>query len=309
MKIDKKAYSGLFPAVFTPMHENGHVNLDQIQPIVDHLVADGVRGLYICGSTGEGPSLTSDERMAVAESYIQAARGRLLSIVQVGHESLAEAKRLAVHAASLGADAISAMPPTYFPIKSEEELIRCLRDIASSTPEIPLFYYHIPGRTHVHIDLFRFLEICVDELPTLVGVKYSATTIYEFQQCLEFDNRRYVMLFGCDEMLLSALCVGAPGAVGSTYNFAAPLYHDIIKAAAEKDLDKAGQLQAQAATMVRVLQNHGGGPAIKSAMSLIGLECGPVRLPQSSLSAESLASLRNELDSIGFFQSIARRSI
>ena len=301
------SYEGLFAAVFSPMHPDGSLNLDLVGKLVEHLIRSGVRGMYICGSTGEGPTLTSTERMSVARAYIEAAQGRLVSIVQVGHESLAEAKKLAEHAALVGADAISAVPPTYFPPRSEQVLVDCLGEIASGAPNLPLFYYHIPEKTGVRVDLLRFLQLCESRLPSLVGVKYSTTTVYELQQCIEELKGRITMMFGCDEMLLSGLCAGARGAVGSTYNFAAPLYRRILTALRNRELDEARRWQGIAAQMVRIFQIHGGAPAIKGAMALLGLDCGPVRLPQQPLSREALSAMRTDLERIGFFEWIHDR--
>ena len=116
--------SGLIPAVFTPMRPNGDVDLDQIPAITDQLINEGVSGLYVCGSTGEGPSLTREERMAVAEAYVRAAAGRVPVLVQVGHNSIREAQLLAEHAQTIGADAISAVPPSYFSVASLDNLLR-----------------------------------------------------------------------------------------------------------------------------------------------------------------------------------------
>ena len=106
--------TGLIAATFTPMKADTGLNLPAIAPIVDRLVADGVRGMYVCGSTGEGPCLSVAERKAVLDAHLEAANGRIAVVAQVGHDSLVEAEDLASHAAAAGADAISAVPPYYF---------------------------------------------------------------------------------------------------------------------------------------------------------------------------------------------------
>jgi N-acetylneuraminate lyase len=293
--------TGLIAAVFTPMKQDRTLNLEIVPAIAEHLIGDGVRGFYVCGTTGEGPLLSSEERRAVAQAYVAAAAGRVPVIVQVGHNSLAEARGLALHAGEIGADAISAVAPMYFRPESTEVLIDCLREISSVVPDLPLFYYHIPALSGVDVDVLDLLGRAEQDLPSLVGIKYSASTVPEYQACLNFGRARYTVLFGYDEMLLSALSVGAPGAVGSSYNFSAPLYVAIIEAFERGDLAEARRLQGLSVQMIRFMYRYRGQPAFKAAMGLLGLDCGPNRLPLKTLSAHEIRSMKRELEEIGFF--------
>jgi len=297
----KEKYTGLIAAVFTPMAADRSLNLDLVPAIVDHLIRDRTRGIYVCGTTGEGPLLSSDERRAVARAYVDAAGGRIPVIVQVGHNSLTEARGLALHARKIGADAISAVPPMYFKPESTEILVECLREIASAVPGLPFFYYHIPRFTGAQIDVLDLLRRAEQELPSLAGVKYSTMTVNEYQECLEFAQGRYAILFGCDEMLLSGLSVGAAGAVGSTYNFAAPLYNALIEKFRQGDMEEARRLQGLSARMIRLLYKYRGQPAFKAIMGLLGLDCGPNRLPIETLSADEIQAMKLYLEEIGFF--------
>ena len=294
-------YTGLIAAAFTPMHEDGSLNLAQVAPIVDYLVRIQISGLYVCGSTGEGPSLSSEERRATAAAYVEAAAGKLPVIIQVGHNSLAEASALARHAEKIGADAISTLPPLYYKLKSLETLIDCLNEISSAAPILPLFYYHIPSLTGMDFDMLEFLRLACKRLPNLAGIKYSNPAINEYQACLKFENERFNILFGCDEMLLAALSVGAKGAVGSTYNFAGPVYQRLIKAFRQGNLSEAQKCQALSVEMVRILYRYGGQSALKAFMKLIGLDCGPNRLPLETLTSKELQAMKKELELIGFF--------
>lgn len=294
--------SGLVPAVFTPLHKDGSLNLDFIETVTNHLIAQKIGGIYVCGSTGEGPSLTKEERMVVTEAYIEAVNGRLPVIVQVGHNSLRSAGELAAHAQAVGADAISAVSPSYFRPQSVDELIKSLSEITFQAPELPFYYYYIPGYTGATFDIVRLLELSGERLPTLIGVKYTALTLHEFQACLGVENGRYNMLFGSDEMLLSGLAVGAHGAVGSTFNFASPIYHHVMDAFRRRDIEEAQAWQVKAVQMVRLLMRYGGNPAIKAMMQLIDLDCGPMRQPQQTLTAKEIERLRRDLEQLGFFE-------
>lgn len=294
-------FKGLIPAVFTPMKDDGSINLDHIPKIVDHLFNDRVAALYVCGSTGEGPSLTSDERKAVAESYTESAKGRLPIIVNVGHNSLKDAQNLAKHAQKIGADAISAVPPSYFKINSLQNLIDCIIEITFAAPELPFYYYHLPAITGVDFDMIDFIRFGCKCIPSLTGIKYSNFKVFELQACLEFENGKYDILFGSDEMLIAALAAGAQGAVGATYNFAAPLYNNILQSFKNGDIEKARRLQSLSIKMIRLQFRYRGFPAFKSTMKLLGLDCGPSRLPQVSLTGDELKHLKKDLAEIEFF--------
>lgn len=308
--------TGLVPAVFSPMHADGSLHLEMVPRLVEHLIEHNAAGLYVCGSTGEGPSLASAERRAVAEAYVQAAAGRLPVIVQVGHDSLSEARQLAAHAQAIGADAISAIPPLYFRIDSLGTLLDCLETITAGAPELPFYYYHIPRLTAARIDVVRFLQLGARRLPNLAGVKYSDFAIFELQACASLESGRFNMLFGSDEMLLAGLVGGAQGAVGTTYNFAAPLYNQIVAAYHRGELGEAQRLQGLSVRMLEAINRCATAatnlPAMKAMMKLIDLDCGPLRLPLVNPTAEQSQALRDEMQAIGFFewgQSIKRRQM
>ncbi|MCA9732396.1 MAG: dihydrodipicolinate synthase family protein [Deferribacteres bacterium] len=292
---------GIIPAVFTPMKKNGEIDTAQIKPVSDFLIDEKVAAFYVCGSTGEGPLLTTLERQLVTEAYIEAVAGRVNVIVQVGHNSIREAVLLARHAAESGADAISAVPPGYFKLNSLSVLIDCMAEIATAAPDLPFYYYHVPVITGVDFDMLELLRQGQKKIPNLRGIKYTKPTIFEMQACIELENQQFEIFFGTDEMMLSALVAGVKGMVGSTFNFAAPLYNSLIKAYEAKDLDKARSLQYNAVKMVRIFYKYGGQPAIKATMRLIGLDCGHNLLPHKTLDAAQIDSLKNDLQSIGFF--------
>ncbi len=294
--------TGLVAATFTPFHPDGSLDLGRIPDVVDHLVRDGVAALYVLGSTGEGVSLSTRERMAVTEAYVAAARGRLPVVVQVGHNSLADARALAAHAQHAGADALSAMPPQYFKPASVEALVACLAEITEAAPDLPFYYYHIPVLTGVSVGMVEFLRVGAQRLPTLVGIKFSDRTLEEMQACILHDGGRFDVLFGVDEMLLAGVAMGARGAVGSTYNFAAPLFSGILHHALHGDRARAGQLQAKANEMIQALFAHAGRGGLKAMMEIVGVAMGGHRLPLQSAPPEAVAALRQALDAMGYFE-------
>lgn len=293
---------GLVAATFTPLHPDGSLNTDFVPTITEHLINQGIIGIYINGTTGEGMSLTVAERCAMVEAYVKAAKGRLKTLVQVGHDSTAEAVTMTKHAVGLKVDAISSTPPCYFKPGSITHLLDSFEVLADAAPDTPFYYYHIPALTGVPIDACEFLKLASRRLPTLAGIKYSHTDLSTLLACLREDNSKHDILYGCDESLLGALAIGCQSAVGSTYNFAPKIYHEVIRALAKGDLQSAQDWQLRSVAMVRALTDVcGGRPGLKPMMNLIGLDCGPHRLPQVDPDRGQIEELRLRLDNLGFF--------
>jgi len=297
----KHRLRGLIPATYTPMTAAGDIDLDAIGPMTERLLNDGIDGMYVCGSTGECVSLSTTERKQVAGAFIDAMQGRVPVIVHVGHQSLAEARDLAAHAVQAGAAATSAMPPTYYKIGEAAAVADCCADIAAAAPEVPFYYYHIPAMTGVGIDVVTLLRLVGDRVPNFAGVKYTANTIHEYQECVALDDGRFDMLYGYDELMLPALAVGARGAVGSTFNIAAPLYRRVMEAFDAGRLADARKEQLRAVAMIRVMMKRPFHPGMKAVMAMLDTPCGPCRLPMPQLSPDAQRDLQSDLEQIGFF--------
>lgn len=294
---------GLIAAAHTPMHDNGALWIEQVEHQLAHLLASNVKGVFVGGTTGESLSLTVEERMQLSSRWIEAAEGSDMKvIIHAGHNSLPAAQALAKHAGRLGAWGVAAMAPSFFKPDSVADLIGFMDKIASAAPESPFYYYHIPAMTGVGLSMPQFLSQAGAKIPNLAGIKYTHEDLSQFQECLGVFGGSYDILFGSDEALLAGLCLGARGAIGSSYNFAAPLYHRIISAYEQGDLEGARADQRRSAWMIRVLKGYGYPAAAKAMMSMAGVDCGPVRSPLKPLSEKKMQSLQRDLYSIGFFE-------
>ncbi|WP_207510417.1 dihydrodipicolinate synthase family protein [Longitalea luteola] len=298
--------NGLISAPFTPMHPDGTINFSKVPDVVNLLIDNKVKGMFVCGSTGEGPSLTTEERKQLAEAFVKAANKRLLVFVHVGHNSITEARQLAAHAQQIGADYISATPSTYFKVDSIDLLVACLQEIAEGAPALPLYYYNIPALTGISLDMVKLLEKAGDAIPSFAGIKYTAPLIHDYQACVNFNNNKYDILYGTDEMLLGALATGAKGFIGSTYNFVAPLYNALMEEFKKGNLKEAQRLQYISVEMVRVIVKYGGLRAQKAMMKLIGCDCGNVRYPLNPFKENEYKLLEADLRKIGFFDWICK---
>jgi N-acetylneuraminate lyase len=290
----------LIAAPLTPMHADGSVNLDAIEQLAAKLHRDGVTGAFVCGTTGEGLSLTVDERMQVAERWIEVLPARMRLIVHVSHSALADCRQLMEHAADIGAYGVASMGPIFFRPSSLENLVNYCAEAASTTPDLPFYFYHFPFMSGSHFSMYDFLRFGSKRIPNLAGVKFTQENLADFRRCLTLDEGRFEMLFGRDEMLLGAWAMGARGAVGSTYNFVAPLYHAMIAACEEGDMAAAQRHQSRSIELVSILSNYEFLAAAKAFMTLLGIDCGPVRPPLRRLSRAEGEKLRCALEEGGF---------
>lgn len=298
--------TGLIAAPFTPMDIKGDLVLTRIPAYAAHLVDHGVAGAFVCGTTGEGSSLTHEEREQVAARWCTVRSPGLKVIVHVGTNSCAESQSLARHAQMSGADAIATLAPGLFRPAAISDLVDWCTPIAAAAPALPFFYYHMPAATGVDFPMREFLPRAAERMPTFAGIKFTHENLMDFAETLDAAGGRYAILAGRDEILLSFLVLGGTGAVGSTYNYAAPIYHRLIAAYGAGDCDQARRWQAAARGLVASMSRFGGLPANKAIMGMTtGIDCGPVRSPLPKLSASQVCELRADLEAGGFFANLA----
>lgn len=293
---------GLVAATHTAFRPDGSLNLDVVEQQAAHLLRSGVKTVFINGTTAECTSLSHEERRSLARRWCDVARGTELKVsVHVGSNCLPDSRDLAAQAQELDAISISAFAPSYFKPRDLDMLIGWCSEIAAAAPETPFYFYDIPVFTHVSLPMPDFLERAPARIPTLVGLKFSNPDLMAFQLCLAAGGGRFNIAFGCDEWLLSTLVLGGTGGVGSTYNFAAPIYHRMIKAYEAGDLTGARAEQLRSAQLVRLLARYGFMGAAKATMGMLGVDVGAPRLPHGALSADQIRQLRVELEALGFF--------
>jgi N-acetylneuraminate lyase len=181
-------------------------------------------------------------------------------------------------------------------------LVECSAEIAAAAPRLPFYYYHIPVMTGVAVPMTTFLTAAARRIPNLAGLKYTANTLHEYQECVALEGGRFDVLYGFDELLLPALSVGAAGAVGSTFNIAAPLYRRVIDAFATGDIEAARAAQLRAVQMIATIARHPFHPAMKVILGWLGTPCGRCRPPLPDVSPGDQATLRAALEALGFFE-------
>ena len=293
---------GLIAAVHTPMHDDFTVDYDRVPAQAEHLAKGGASGAFVTGTTGESHSLTTEERLRMFDAWGRAAhRNGLKFIAHVGHNNLPDSQALVRSARDSGADAISAMAPNFFKPADAQSLCDWFVKMTKPAPELPFYFYDIPSMTGVMVETDAFLDIAKERLPGFVGVKFTNQDYDLLQRCMANTSVKADMLFGTDERLIEGLGFGCVGAVGSTYNFASPLYLRIINAFNRGDMESANEDQARSLQMIKRMYQSGFAAACKASMGFAGVDCGPVRPPINRIRAENLVNLRKDLDAMGFF--------
>lgn len=287
---------GLVAAVHSPFDENGSLNPDVVDAQAKLLAENGIRLVFITGSTGESASLSQSERLELYQAWSEVAPERGIEVVaHVGTNCLGDACEMAWTAASLGFRAVGALSPCYFRPAGMPALVEICREIAVAAEDLPFYYYDIPSLTGIHLSAEEFLRAGSGPIPNLAGVKFTNPDRELYRKCREVGGGRFDIAWGIDEQLIDGLELGAVGAVGSTYNFAAPLYHELIASFREGDVEHARHLQSQSVWLVERLARIGYFGAAKALMGWLGAPVGGARLPLGNPGRRELAELRRDL--------------
>jgi N-acetylneuraminate lyase len=240
-----------------------------------------VKGLYLCGSSGESFLLSERERKRIVETVAEVALGRLSIVVHTGSLDTATAVSLSRHAISCGVDAISSVPPFYFKY-TNREIIQYYLDIVEAT-NAPLVVYNIPSFTGVTLTHINARELF--EHPLVVGIKYTSTDMYGLER-IHSTYPNLILFNGHEEMFISALSVGADSMIGSAANFMAEKLISVKELFEEGKLEEARRIQRTINQVIEVMIDVGVFNAVKHAMSLHGFECGDCRRPFLPLTDE-----------------------
>ncbi len=294
---------GLIDAPFTPFHENGDLNLEPIEKYAAMLQKNGLQGVFINGSSGEGYMLTTEERMQLAERWLKVAQQGFKVIVHVGSCCLRESQKLAAHAQEIGAWGIGSMAPPFPKIGRIEELVKYCEAIANSAPDLPFYYYHIPAFNGAFLPMLELLKAVDGRISNFAGIKYTFESLYEYNQCRLYKNGKYDMLHGQDETILPSLAQGgAQGGIGGTTNYNGRELVGIIEAWKNGDIETAREKQNFSQEVINVICRYRGNiVGGKRIMKLLGFDLGPNRVPFQNMTNEEEQQMKKELEAIDFF--------
>lgn len=295
---------GLINAPFTPFDEKGEVNYEPIAEYAALLARNGLKGVFINGSSGEGYMLTEEERMKLAETWVSVVPSGFKVIVHVGSTCVKSSRRMAIHAQEIGAWGIGAMASPFPKVARVEELVKYCEEIAVGAPDLPFYYYHIPAFNGAYLSMVEFLQTVDGRIPNFAGIKYTYESLYEYNQCRLYKKGKFDMLHGQDETILPCLAMGgAQGGIGGTTNYNGRELVGIIEAWEAGDLETARERQNFAQDVINVICNYRGNiVGGKRIMKLIGLDLGKNRTPFRNMTDDEETSMKRELETIGFFE-------
>ncbi|MGC9360330.1 MAG: dihydrodipicolinate synthase family protein [Anaerolineae bacterium] len=300
-------FRGVWPALVTPLNDDGRVNVAVTQELVDALIAAGIGGLYVCGSTGEGVLLSPGQRREMAEVAIGAAQGRVPVMVHVGSINTEQAVDLAQHASLAGADAISAVPPFYFDYP-HQALREHYQAIAEAAGSVPLYLYYIPCYTGNEMSPEQLAALC--RIPGVAGIKFSHMDMAYLSTFMALRDPEVTnVISGPDDLHLVCAVLGAEGAIGSTYNFMPRLYVDIRGALAAGELAMARRLQFSANRIIEVVRRYGAIPSVRATCQRLGFAVGSAVAPMPTLSGDELKRFHHDMDEAGLPQLLERNAV
>ncbi len=282
-------FNGIIPAFYACYDDAGEVSAERSEQLAEYLIAKGVNGLYVTGSSGECIYLNTDERMKTLEAVVKAVNRRVPIIAHVACNNTRDSQKLAAHADQLGVDAIAAIPPIYFPL-SEAAIGDYWNTISEAAPHTAMILYNIPQLAGVKLTPSLFAKML--DNPRVIGVKNSSMPTMDIStscQVARKKNREVVIFNGPDEQLISGLAAGARAGIGGTYGVMPHLYSSLYKAWTEGKLTEAQALQNAALSVIELLVS-GTGHLYAVAKEVLWkrkqLNLGGVRAPLPGLARE-----------------------
>jgi len=290
---------GIIPPVATPMQSNEDLDLPRLKWFLDHLIAEGVHGIFVLGTNSEFYALDEREKQEVIATAVAHVRGRVPVFAGTGAETTREAVRLTRMAEKEGVQGVSVITP-YFIAPSQQEIFDHYRRIAENT-SLPVVLYNNPGTCGgVKIDVDTVARLA--EIPNILGIKDSSGDMQNTNELIRAVPDRFSVLMGRDTLIYPALIFGARGAVPATGNIVPRLLVEIYESFQRGDhaAAKAAQLRLNPIRMCLTLGTAPGG--VKAALALLGMSIGPSRSPVAPLGPEKQQKMRAALEAAGFLR-------
>lgn len=293
--MGKMLFEGIYSAIFSVYDENLDVKKDSVAKLVEYQLDGGVNGFYVGGNTGECTILPAKTRKQMLETVISANAGRGQIMAHIGAGHFDEVMDLLEHANSQKIDAISSLPPSLQQYFDQEETIEYYKILAKKS-KFPVYAYI----KNVNFDVVNFAKE-LSEIDNVAGIKMTVPNYYAMEQIKQIKGGQLNILNGPDESLLCGLCVGADGAIGTTYNImpktAVKIYNNFKSGNIAEALKEQHNLNNK-------LINIAFGKNIaywKAVMTTIGFDMGHTEKPAKLCSEEVINDLKNKLDALGFY--------
>lgn len=280
--ITHHEFAGILPAVATPLRD-GHFWPEAFERLLSHIYKADSHGVYVCGQTGEGLLLPAADRMQAVEAAVRNSPAGKTVIAHVGAYSTSEAIALARHAASVGAHAVSSLPPLgglgFGDIRSYYEAL-------ASASDLPLFIYYFPDLCPAIAETAQILELAA--IPNVVGLKFTDFDLYKLWS---IRSQGHIIYNGRDEVLVAGLLMGADGGIGTFYNLVPDWFVDLYRRSKAGDWTGARAIQDDINELIRIVLRFPALPAVKMLLARMGMDCGecvPPRRPLTDVQERDL---------------------
>lgn len=295
--FDKSKLKGIIVALNACYNSNGDIDKENVKKLVNWYASLGVKGLYVCGSTGEGCLLNLDERKQMCEAAIEAANRRVAIIIHVGAAATKDSIELARHAEEFGADAISAVPSIFY--KHSEKAIENHWNEIINSANLPFIIYNIPQLTGYNLS--DELLVKMSKNPRVIGVKNSAEVSHQITNFKALGGEDFLVFNGPDEQYLAGRIMGADGGIGGTYGPMPELYLKLEELILSNEYEEAAKLQKDILFFIKRLCSfpsmYGANKAIIKLRT--GIDLGQPRLPFLPVSSEDekIVELKEDIES------------
>lgn len=289
-------FEGVCTALVTPMKANGEVNFEKLDELIEMQIAGGVDALCICGTTGEASTLSHEEHIEVIAHGVKTVNKRVPVIAGAGSNSTETAIYLSVEAEKAGADAVLHVSP-YYNKASQKGLIKHFTAVANAI-KIPVILYNVPSRTGCNIKPETQAEL-INNVSNIVGVKEASGDISAIAQVRKLIGDNGTIYSGNDDQAVPIMSLGGKGLISVLSNVAPEFTHEMVCSYLEGDVQKSRDMQIQSLDIIDALFCEVNPIPVKTALNLMGLNVGPLRLPLCEMEEANEARLKKALINFG----------
>ncbi|MEI7999176.1 MAG: 4-hydroxy-tetrahydrodipicolinate synthase [Candidatus Omnitrophota bacterium] len=292
--MDRKKFHGAFTALVTPFTSNG-IDEAAYKKLIEWQIAEGIHGLVPCGTTGESPTLSEKEHEQVIKICVETVAKRVPVVAGAGSNSTAEAVHMAKHAAKVGADAVLVVTPYYN--KPTNKGIYLHYKAISEAADIPIILYNIAGRTGKNIEPDLMAKLA--GIRNIIGVKEASGNLEQMRTIREVCPKNFLLISGDDALTLPILSMGGVGIISVASNIVPRDVSGLVNAFNKADQSRADNINAKLLPLIESLFIETNPIPVKTAVALMGLCSGAMRLPMCEMEEANLAKLKAALTAYG----------
>lgn len=289
-------FEGAGVALVTPFKDNGEINYEKLEELLEEQIAEGTDAIISCGTTGESSTMTHEEHIEVVRYTCQVVKGRIPVVAGTGSNCTREAIHLSQEAQKAGADGLLLVTP-YYNKATQKGLIAHYTSIAESV-KIPILLYHIPGRTGVTMKPETIVALC-REVPNIVGVKEASGNFSSIATMMSMADGSIDLYSGNDDQIVPLLAMGGKGVISVLSNVAPRQTHELCQAFFDGDVKKSLKLQLDAVPLVSQLFCEVNPIPVKAAMNLMGKNVGVLRMPLTEMEPANQKNLAAAMKEYG----------